>query len=285
MDKFLQTKHFKRLWKQAKSVPEPFLCGQISQVVKNLVINAVQAMSESGHLHISGENVHLPPDHALAGLLAERNYVRLSVQDNGQGIALQNLTKIFDPYFTTKEQGSGLGLAVCYSVIKKHDGLITVESTVGSGTTFQVYLPATYVETEETPRSEAETSLKSDKGRLLIMDDEPSLRRAMQRLITRLGYQVEVAEDGQKAIEIYQKARAIGQPFDLVLLDLMVPGGMGGKETIAQLRELDPQVKAIVSSGYSNDPVMANYTEYGFLGVLPKPYTLEELRYLINKWG
>jgi PAS domain S-box-containing protein len=256
---------------------------QISRVVQNLVINAVQAMPGGGDLRISGENVKIPQDYQAEGLTAGNKYVRLTFQDQGVGIAPQHMSKIFDPYFTTKAKASGLGLAVCYAIIKKHGGLLTAESVVGKGTTFYAYLPVSNVSVQDSPPT-SKKNLKFGKGRLLLMDDEVSLLQVTQGLLKRLGYEVEIAADGQQAVDLYRQAMAENRPFNLVLLDLVVPGGMGGKPTIEQLRLLDPQVKAIVCSGYSDDPIMANYTDYGFLAALPKPYRLGEMSNLLYRF-
>lgn len=252
--------------------------GQLGQVIQNLVINAAQAMPEGGRLTFSGENLSLGKETLTQ--LAPGKYVRVSLQDTGLGIALENLVKIFDPYYTTKTGGSGLGLAVCYSIIKKHEGYITVESELGKGTTFHVYLPVSgnLEEIEKPPVLPRRVLYSQDnKYRVLVMDDEPSLRDVLKRTLNRLGSEVEVAKNGGEAIKLYEAALKTGQPFDIVFLDLTVPGGMGGKQTVVYLRELDPQVKAVVCSGYSSDPIMSNYQEYGFWDVLTKPFQIEEL--------
>jgi CheY-like chemotaxis protein len=184
------------------------------------------------------------------------------------GIAEDHLLNIFDPYFTTKQEGSGLGLATTYSIIKKHDGHITVESQLGVGTTFHSYLPAS----EKAVPEKQEVRLIKGQGRILVMDDEASLRKMVGRVLEKLGYEPEFAEDGAEAIDKYKGAIESGKPYDAVILDLTIPGGMGGKEAIEKLLEIDPAVKAIVSSGYSDDPVLANFEEYGFKGMMPKPF-------------
>lgn len=252
---------------------------QISSVIHNLVINAVQAMPKGGTIQVQASKYVLKGNHSLP--LKNGNYVRIAIRDSGCGIPTQNLQKIFDPYFTTKETGSGLGLATSYAVIRKHDGLITVKSKEGVGSNFYVYLPAS---TNVPTPSEAKTEkLVSGHGRILIMDDEEVIRELAGELLESLGYEVKLAWDGSQAVLLYQEAMAAGKPFHVVIMDLTVPGGMGGKETIKKLRELDPSVKAIVSSGYSNDPIMADFERYGFLGVLPKPYTVGTLSELLKK--
>jgi len=187
---------------------------------------------------------------------------------------------IFDPYFTTKSKGSGLGLTMSYTIIKRHDGHMTVDSEVDKGSTFKIYLPAT----EELPEpvGERETMPVAGEGRILVMDDEESLRKVAERMLRRLGYVVQSVKDGEEAIKYYEQARKSEQPFDAVIMDLTIPGGMGGKETIEKLLKIDPGATAIVSSGYSNDPIMSNYEQYGFSGVVSKPYRIEELSWVMR---
>ncbi|MDB9823204.1 PAS domain S-box protein [Deltaproteobacteria bacterium] len=240
--------------------------GQISQVINNIVINASQAMPEGGIIQVAAENLTIDVGHGLP--LNPGRYIRISITDEGVGIGKKHLSKIFDPYFTTKHEGSGLGLAVTYSIIKKHDGHITVESKLGVGTTFNIYLPAS----EKTMPEKEEVRLIKGQGRILVMDDEASLRKMFDRMLVALGYKPEFAKDGAETIEMYKMAMESGKPYDAVILDLTVPGGMGGREAIEQLLEVDPEVKAIVSSGYSEDPVLSNFQDYGFKGTMPKPF-------------
>jgi PAS domain S-box-containing protein len=252
--------------------------GQISQVINNLVMNAVQAMPEGGVIRIDAENVVLL--NAIVPLPPGR-YVKLSFKDQGVGIAPQHLAKVFDPYFTTKQKGSGLGLATTYSIIKRHGGYIAVESEVGIGSTFMVYLPASKEQLAGEDRKMEQTI--TGAGKILLMDDEEILRKVAAALLTRLGYDVRLARDGKEALELYRKEMQTEKPFAAVILDLTVPGSMGGEECLRRLKEIDPAVKAIVSSGYSNDPIMARFREYGFRGVVAKPYQLPELSQTLAK--
>ncbi len=251
--------------------------GQISQVVQNLVLNAVQAMPGGGQVQVFSENVVLAADSALP--LKAGRYVKTTVKDEGVGIPAGNLMKIFDPYFTTKERGSGLGLAVVYAIIKKHDGFITVDSEEGEGTSFIFYLPAGDHE-EVLEKAEGE-ELVPGQGRILLMDDEEMVREVAGRMLSHLGYEVELAGDGVEALAKYEEALARGEPFAGVIMDLTVPGGMGGKRTIQRLLSMDPGARAIVSSGYAADPIMTNYREYGFAGCIRKPYKIGSLSRLL----
>ena len=247
--------------------------GQLSQVIHNLVLNAIQAMPTGGKITVAAHNADSRPD--------GKKFVKISVADTGTGIPENLLQNIFDPYFTTKQQGSGLGLATCYSIIRKHDGKIRVESTIGMGTTFYISLPAAERVEETKPAERMEVA--HGKGRVLVMDDEEIVRETAKTMLEELGYQVECTEDGSEAIELYKRRKNEGTPFASVLMDLTIPGGIGGKEAIKSLIEIDSNVKAIVSSGYSSDPVMANYRDYGFSAVLSKPYRLQEMSTVLQE--
>jgi len=248
--------------------------GQLSQVIHNLIINAKWAMPEGGQIDLRGENIVLDKESLRTSALPEGNYVKISLKDEGIGIPAENLPKIFDPYFTTRGKGSGLGLATAYSIIKRHKGLITADSVVGESTTFCLYLPAS----EKTVLPEAEKgTFAMGKGEILVMDDDETVREVTENILADLGYKISLAKNVAEAIEFYREAMRSDQPFAAVILDLTIPGGMGGKDTVQELLKIDPQVRAIVSSGYSADPVMAEYLKYGFRDVIKKPYSLQEV--------
>jgi PAS domain S-box-containing protein len=253
--------------------------GQMSQVINNLIINAIQAMPSGGLIHVLGENISLEEKSSLP--LRKGKYVRISVKDRGIGIPEEHLTKIFDPYFTTKQMGSGLGLATSYSIIKNHEGTITVDSELGTGACFYVYLPAS--PRIASKKDDSVEGVLAGRGRVLIMDDEESIREILGEMLSQLGYLAGFSKDGDEAISLYMRQKNTKSPFDAIIMDLTVPGGMGGRECIQKLRELDPGVKAIVSSGYSNDPVMANFRHFGFSGFVTKPYRLDELSEALHK--
>ncbi|HWP93639.1 MAG TPA: response regulator [Thermodesulfobacteriota bacterium] len=252
---------------------------QISQVIYNLVINAQQAMDDGGIIKVTAENFTMVSGSELP--VREGRYVKITIEDEGVGISEENLSRVFDPYFTTKHKGSGLGLATAYSIVRNHDGYIGVESKLGAGTKVYVYLPATEeaipLEEEIIPEGSTEKAPYGNKAKILVMDDDEIIRKVAAEIISHIGYEVELAKEGGEAVELYRKAKEMNEPFDLVILDLTVPGGMGGRETINRLLDLDPGIKAIVSSGYSNDPVISDFQKYGFMGVVNKPYSIEEL--------
>lgn len=246
---------------------------QMGQVVRNVVTNAVEAMPEGGHLYIEAANVTLRQNELPN--VAAGAFVCLSFRDEGRGIDPETLPRIFDPYFSTRSGASGLGLAICYSIVKKHNGHILAEAPPGGGTLVKIFLPATQ-------RGAGNTSTPSHgasplNGRILIMDDDPAIRDLMRILLTKGGYQVVQSEEGGEALRLYFEAKNSGQPFGLVIMDLTIPNGMGGKLAMEELRARDSSARAIVCSGYSNDPVMANFSDYGFSACLNKPFSREAL--------
>jgi len=252
---------------------------QITQVINNLVINAQQAMPEGGIINVRAENTVVEKEYGLP--LKEGKYIKISIEDQGLGISDEHLCRVFDPYFTTKQKGSGLGLTIAYSITKNHDGYISVESKLGEGTRFDIYLPAS--DKKIVKKEAVEEILPAGKGRILLMDDEQIVLDVAREMLESLGYEVKCTRDGAEAIEMYKNAKESGNAFDAVIMDLTIPGGMGGKEAIKKLLELDPDVKAIVSSGYSNDPVMADFRKYGFRAVVAKPYRTKEVGEVIHK--
>jgi two-component system cell cycle sensor histidine kinase/response regulator CckA len=252
--------------------------GQINQVVHNIVLNACEAMPVGGTLRVAMHNTEIGEKNTLP--LDRGNYVRIDITDSGPGIPDHYLARIFDPYFTTKQKGSGLGLATSYSIVKRHGGLITVSSQLGTGSTFSLYLPASGQ--RPSARKGQVAGLLSGRGKILVMDDEEVVRTIAGHMLAGLGYEVEFAESGEGAIEKYSAAMKADVPFDAVILDLTVRGGMGGRETIRKLSAIDPSVKAIVSSGYSSDDILSQYRDYGFLAVLTKPYQIEELGLVLH---
>jgi PAS domain S-box-containing protein len=253
--------------------------GQMGQVFHNVVLNAVQAMPGGGTVEVRADNVIHAAGASLP--LPEGRYLKVAVQDHGCGMPTDVLPKIFEPYFTTKATGSGLGLATVYAIVAKHDGYITVDSQVGVGTTVVIYLPAS--QQTVTPTPTGADVLLVGHGRLLVMDDEAMIGDLLRTFLTSLGYEVECVRDGRAAIATYQRAQAAGQPFAAVILDSTIPGGMGGRETLVHLRTLNPQVVALLSSGYTNDPMLANYAQYGFRGVVAKPYSVKELQETLQR--
>lgn len=255
--------------------------GQMAQVFQNLVINADQAMPEGGTITVRASQLKLDAGNPVG--LAAGPYLKIEVQDTGMGIPPKHLERIFDPYFTTKSKGSGLGLTTSFSIVTKHGGHITASSQVGQGSLFTVYLPAR--ENTVLPRRRTEAGAEATakgQGRLLVMDDEPAIRDITQRMLRRAGYEVDTAEHGEEAIALFQQARTEGRPFRAVILDLTIPGGLGGRETFLRLRKLDPDLCALVASGYS-DGTLAETLALGFSGVVPKPFTVAELLGAVQK--
>ncbi len=272
--------HFpKDLWKAEVDV------GQISQVIQNIILNAKHAMHEGGKIIISGVNISDPASEPLLKS-QEGCYVRITIKDSGSGIPQEIIDRIFDPYFTTKETGNGLGLAICHSIIRKHNGYLLVQSEPDQGTTFTIYLPVQSMQTvpSSTRQAQLEFPAKPIKSaRVMILDDEMIIREVIRHQLTALGHQTVLVENGTEAIRVYETLQAAGTPVDVVIMDLTIPGGMGGKEAAAIILQKDPNARLIVSSGYSNDPVMANYRVYGFRTAISKPFELTELQAAIEE--
>jgi CheY-like chemotaxis protein len=252
--------------------------GQFSQVVSNLVINARQATGESGLLVVRAANVS--GDQLPAAIAVGQRCVRIDFSDDGPGIPAAIRDRVFEPYFTTKKDGHGLGLATAYAICRNHDGGLTCTSVEGRGTTFSAFFPAADdappVVTEAAP-----VALPPGEARILVLDDEPLVRDAVRRILMQRGYRVEAVDEGRQAVERYVEAFRTGQPFDLLIMDLTIPGGMGGRDALAEILRHDPDARAIVASGYSDDPTMANYREAGFAGALPKPFHSDQLGRLV----
>ncbi|MHB8789911.1 MAG: hybrid sensor histidine kinase/response regulator [Desulfobulbaceae bacterium] len=253
--------------------------GQISQVVQNIILNARESMPGGGSIRVSGRNLNEPAmDDGVS-----RDFVEITIVDQGPGISPEIIDKLFDPYFTTKKKGSGLGLSICHSIVSQHRGTIVVASVPGEGATFTIRLPASRGKALSAEEM-AGTALPVRKGmRVLLMDDEEIVSSVAWEMLVHLGHEVEVVGDGQAAVNMYQEAMRQGRRFDVVILDLTVPGGMGGKEAVRELRRIDPTARIIVASGYSNDPIMAAYTDYGFCAAVSKPFLLQELAAGVEK--
>ncbi|MEA1923223.1 MAG: cache domain-containing protein [Pseudomonadota bacterium] len=255
--------------------------GQLSQVISNLVINAQQAMPDKGgNIYLRAENIHNQDTEKL--LSSAERLIKISVEDEGCGIPSHLYDKIFDPYFTTRELGNGLGLATCHSIISRHDGLLTFTSETGHGSVFTIYLPAVekvaILKKSEPFFEKVKFAHSLAEARILIMDDEPHICQLLEQLLERFGAFTSTVDDGSQALSEYQQAFARGEPYDLVIVDLTIPGGMGGQETAEKILQLDPEARIVVSSGYANDPVMARYQDYGFKGRAIKPYQIAELK-------
>ncbi len=255
--------------------------GQMEQAIRNLVANAGQAMPNGGAVEIRAENLVARSQDAIE--LEDGEYVMLSIADRGVGIPEERLQRIFDPFFTTKAGASGLGLTISYSIVNRHHGLITVESQEGIGTTIHVYLPTTSGADDTAKVEEGEDESAIYRGRILVMDDEEIIRELVAEVFGDLGHEVMIVTNGSDAVKAYRQARDSERPFDAVILDLTIPGGMGGKKTIRKLQTIDTEVKAVVASGYSDDPIMTNFRRYGFKDAIAKPYTVGKLRAVLSK--
>ncbi len=251
--------------------------GQITQVFHNVLLNAKESMPDGGIIEVRASN--LVVDDTGSGLPGR--CVSISIRDYGSGIPRDALPRIFDPYFTTKASGSGLGLATAYAIVTKHGGSISVDSQLGEGAVFSIRLPA--CDAAPPPELPVPAEVWSGSGRLLVMDDDRVIRQLLQRILSNLGYDVECAGDGAEAITLFEAARNSGRPFDAAVLDVTVPAGMGGIETAAKLKELGGALKLIVSSGYSDAPVMSDFRSYGFDDVIPKPWTAAQVSEVLRR--
>jgi|GEM_PF-3411353 len=264
----------KNLWKA--EIDE----GQFAQIITNIIINAKQALNDEGRISVSTENIILKEGNTPH---PPGDYIKLTIKDDGPGIPAANLDKIFDPYFTTKPTGSGLGLFTSYSIIKKHDGFINVDSEPGIGTAFYIYIPAAPGELAKTLTHDDAVKSNKNNYNILVMDDEPDSVQPVCDMLEDFGHRVKIAKNGLEAFEIYERSLHSEGKIDVVIIDIIVRGGMGGAELITRLRRLDPNVRAIVSSGNSIDELMKDYAHHGFSSAIAKPYKVEEMETLIHK--
>jgi len=253
---------------------------QIGQVIDNIVLNAKQAMPAGGKISISADNVSVSHDENPS--ISAGNYIKISIADTGVGIPQDLLARIFDPFFTTKQKGNGLGLAMCFSIVQKHDGFIDVESVQGKGSTFHIYLPAS--RTEQAPDIAKTVEEHKGKGSIMVMDDEFFMRETVSDMLSAMGYTPVEAETGEEALRICLEAKERGNPISGALFDLTIPGGMGGKEIISILRKNFPDMPVFASSGFSEDPTMARPTEFGFTDSIRKPFKKSELAEMLNRY-
>jgi nitrogen-specific signal transduction histidine kinase/ActR/RegA family two-component response regulator len=253
--------------------------GQMSQVIQNMILNARDVMEGGGIVTISGRNYE--------GQVEELNtthhrWVEITIDDEGAGMTTEVAERLFEPYFTTKETGSGLGLSICHSIISQHKGTIRVTSAPGAGSTFTILLPVSS-EKKAADKKQQKGEIISQKGaRILVMDDEEMVRTIASEMLLHLGLEPEMVNDGEQAIICYREAMNQGRKFDLVIMDLTIPGGMGGKSAVQEILKLDPAARVIVASGYSNDPVMSAFEKYGFCAAVIKPFQLQELAEVVN---
>ncbi|HPM02831.1 MAG TPA: response regulator [Candidatus Cloacimonadota bacterium] len=255
--------------------------GQLSQVIQNIVINAVQSMPNGGQVTVKVSNYDANI-HPLPGL-SDQTYIQISIEDQGTGISDEDLKYIFDPYFTTKDKGNGLGLTICYSIIKQHNGLIDVESVPGTGTRFHIYLPATSEQLRKNDEVTSRPELNNQDIRVLVMDDDAMIRTMVQKILLRFNYLVDFAEDGNQLIDKYKSGIINNNPYHIVLTDLTIQGGLGGKECLDILKRINPNIRCIVMSGYSNDPVVADFKKHGFTARIIKPFSINDLLQTIKE--
>lgn len=246
---------------------------QLGQFIHNIIVHAVHSMPVGGNIKISAKNIKIPKENNFE--LEQGNYVMLTIQDNGIGMSESDLSHVFDPFYMSNMTGKDMGLAIVKDIIDQHNGTILIDSIVGEGTTFTIYLPAIFQDSSSIKDIKGEIPRKH--GKVLVMDDEDIIRRVLSKMLTQLGYEAHVVNEGVSAIKTYKEFLANNDRFDVVILDLTIRGGMGGKETIENLLKIDPKVKVLASSGYTTDDIMTNYESYGFSGALVKPYRVNEL--------
>ncbi len=254
--------------------------GQISQVIQNIILNACQAMPKGGVIEVTCKNIRNIDRESLT--LPLTKYIKIIIADSGSGIPEKIIDRIFDPYFSTKKKGSGLGLAICHSIISKHDGTVTVQSVPEKGTTFTIYLPASLKPKQTALPGEPGTVSPAKRTTVMVMDDDAMIRTLTKKMLTRTGHQVILTKNGHEAIEQYNEDFAGKRSIGIIIMDLTIPGGMGGKETVKEILRINPEAKVIVASGYSNNPVMAHYQKYGFTASIAKPFQLEDLNRLLD---
>ncbi len=255
--------------------------GQISQVIQNIILNARHAMPSGGVIEVNCQNI--TNNGKTIPLFPIGQYIKLTIADSGLGIPAKFIDQIFDPYFSTKQEGSGLGLAICHSIINKHGGDISVQSAIEQGTTFTIYLPAsTEIEQEVIPVSHTGASLAENQATVMVMDDDSMVREMVKQMLSHSGHEIILVENGHEAIELYNEYFESNRSIDIIIMDLTIPGGMGGKDTVPEILKINPNAKVVVASGYSNDPVMAHYQDYGFTASIAKPFQLAELSKLVN---
>ncbi|HQJ59804.1 MAG TPA: ATP-binding protein, partial [bacterium] len=255
---------------------------QAAQVIDNIILNAVEAMSKAGKIEISAQNVALKENELFP--LTEGEYVKISIADEGPGIPQDSLPHIFDPFFTTKSEGHGLGLAMSYSIIRKHEGLITVDSNIGKGAVFTIYIPAAAPQPVIEPPVVEHKEHGSFAGRVLVMDDERIISEIVAHILNRAGFDAVTVSNGEDAIKEFSKAKREGRPFRFLIFDLTIPNGMGGQKALDRIRETDKNVIAFVSTGYSDDPVVADPAAYGFNDTISKPFEIDELKEKLGKY-
>jgi len=256
--------------------------GQIQQVFSNLTINAKQASPDGGHLYFSVNNCFVNDNEILE--LNSGQYLKIIVRDEGEGIPEEDLDKVFDPYFTTKQKGNGLGLATAYSIVKSHNGYLDIDSDLGNGTTFTIYLPASKKEEIlEEKNSEIIIEKEFHTAKILIMDDDVTICKLLSLMAKKLGYEYDTAIDGEQAISKYVTAKENRVPFDIIIMDLTIPGGMGGKEAVKEILDINKNAKVIVSSGYTSGSVLAEYKSFGFVDMIDKPYTMTKLKVVLDR--